>query len=129
MRNKAIAALVGTVGVALVLSGCSSQEKDFRKQLESNGMSVSSVHEVKTKSTSKSTKRAKRSSKTKLYEAEVKFGANGQCVVEFEQGKGETRYYLDEVNNAEPAVGIMKDNPTKADVEAYLRGPDSPCKI
>lgn len=131
MVARGAATLLVAATLVMGLAGCGSQEKDFKKQLEQAGMSVSDVRKEseKKKTTKTSTKRPKKSTNKTLYEADVKFGANGQCLVEFEQGKGEKRYYLDEVNNAEPAVSLMKDNPTKADVEAYLRGPDSPCKI
>ncbi|MBJ8339284.1 MULTISPECIES: hypothetical protein [Antrihabitans] len=126
-RSAAIVAVA--MSVMLALSGCSKQEKDFRKQLEQAGFSVSDVRSEKassSKTKTKSKKRPKKSSNKKVFEADVKLG---NCLVEFEQGEKEKRYYLDEVNNDEPVIGLMKDNPTKADVEAYLRGPDSPCKL
>ena len=123
--TRVIAALIATVALILGLSSCGNQKKDFRKQLEQAGFSVSQVREEKSKSTtSKSKKRPKRTTNKTTYEADVKIG---KCLVEFEQGKGEKRYYLDEVNDNEPVISLMIDNPKKSDVEAYLKGPDSPC--
>jgi hypothetical protein len=120
-----MSALIATVALILGLSSCGNQKKDFQKQLEQAGFSVSQVREDKSKpKTSKSKKRPKRTTNKVTYEADVKIG---NCLVEFEQGKGEKRYYLDEVNDTEPVVSLMIDNPKKADVEAYLKSPDSPC--
>lgn len=124
MRKFVLAVLLGALVVSL--SGCGNQSKDFKKQLEQAGFAAVRVSEDKEKKTSTSKKRPKKTTTKVKYEGHSKIG---NCDVEFEQGKGEKRYYLDEVDNNEPAVGLMKDNPTKADVEAYLRGPDSPCKI
>ncbi len=111
---------------AVLVAGCGSQRNDFKKQIEQQGMKVASVREDKETTTSKSTKRAKKSTTKVKYEAEVLFG---KCRVELEQGKGEKRYYLDEVNGSEPAVGLMKDSPNRADIEGYLRSAESPCRI
>ncbi len=99
--------------VAVLLAGCGGKGGEFEQQLAQAGLKASSVH-------------AELDSGTTIFEAVVFFRG---CKLEFEQRVDEKRYYLDEVNDREPRVGLMKDSPNSSDVEAYLKGSGSPCRI